>query len=66
MSGERGWMPELLYTDGRFVRNTALFADATGKIHRSGEFAPVGSAAKTARPLSFQVTTAGCMRQNEN
>ena len=53
MSGKRGWMPELLYTDGRFVRNTALFADATGKIHRSGEFAPVGSAAKTARPLSF-------------
>jgi hypothetical protein len=41
MSGERGWLPELLHTGGRFVRNTALFADATGKIHRSGEFVPV-------------------------
>jgi hypothetical protein len=55
MSGKRGWLPELLYTGGRFVRNTALFADATGKIHRSGESVPVNGLDRCAAILSTTI-----------
>jgi formimidoylglutamate deiminase len=34
---ESGWLPDLLYRDGRFVSNVAIFADATGRITRFSE-----------------------------
>ena len=55
MSGKRGWLLELLYAGGSFSRKTALFADAIGKIHRSGEFVPVDELDRCAAILSTTI-----------
>ncbi len=34
---ESGWLPDLLYRDGRFVSNVAIFADRQGRITRFSE-----------------------------
>lgn len=31
---ERGWLPDFVYTSGRFESNLAIFADSTGRITR--------------------------------
>ena len=55
VKAEAGWLAELLYTGGRFVRNTALFADATGKIHRIREFVPVDELDRCTAILSTTI-----------
>jgi formimidoylglutamate deiminase len=60
---ESGWLPDLLYRDGRFMSNVAIFADSQGQITR---FADSPEDLRTARRLPRRALLPGLINAHSH